>query len=62
LRIEVRDEGAPDWIGLASEGQRKHGRHGLSIVRQLASDWGVLDGVGHVWAELLLADVVSGGR
>jgi anti-sigma regulatory factor (Ser/Thr protein kinase) len=60
-RIEVRDEGAPGWIGPVSEGQRKQGGHGLSIVRQLASDWGVLDGVGHAWAELLLADVASGG-
>jgi anti-sigma regulatory factor (Ser/Thr protein kinase) len=62
LRIEVRDEGAPGWIGLVPEGQRKQGGHGLSIVKQVASDWGVLDRVGHVWAELVLADVVSGGR
>jgi serine/threonine-protein kinase RsbW len=49
LRIEVLDEGHPDHIGVA-ENERQKGGRGLWIIDQLASNWGAVNGAGHVWA------------
>jgi anti-sigma regulatory factor (Ser/Thr protein kinase) len=54
LRIAVLDEGHPEHIGVVPENERHHGGRGLWIIEQLASDWGVVAGAGHVWAELPL--------
>jgi anti-sigma regulatory factor (Ser/Thr protein kinase) len=54
LRIAVLDEGHPDHIGVIPENERNLGGRGLWIIEQLASDWGVVAGAGHVWAELPL--------
>ena len=55
VRIEMRDEGHPAWIGVVPEDKQERSGRGLSLVDQLASDWGTTDGEGHVWAELALA-------
>jgi anti-sigma regulatory factor (Ser/Thr protein kinase) len=52
LRIEVLDEGHPARIDVVPEQERDDGGRGLWAVQQLASDWGAVDGTGHVWAEL----------
>jgi hypothetical protein len=52
LRIEVLDEGHPARIDVVPEQERDDGGRGLWVVEQLASDWGAVDGTGHVWAEL----------
>lgn len=52
LRIEVRDEGHPDHIGVVAETEGRPGGRGLWIIEQLASAWGTVDGAGLVWAEL----------
>lgn len=54
LRIAVLDEGHPELIGVVPENERHNSGRGLWIIEQLASDWGVVTGAGHVWAELPL--------
>lgn len=50
VRIEVRDNGGP-WIHPTADDDR---RHGLDIVRNLASQWGITgtDAGRAVWAQL----------
>ncbi|MQS13304.1 ATP-binding protein [Streptomyces kaniharaensis] len=54
LTLEVTDGGAPTRPSPASPSLTSHGGRGLSIVDQLASDWGVRDAPGEVtvWAAL----------
>ena len=54
LRIAVLDEGHPEHIGVVPEHERQTSGRGLWIIEQLTSDWGVVAGAGHVWAELPL--------
>ncbi len=54
LTLEVTDGGSPTRPSPSSPSLTSHGGRGLSIVDQLASDWGVRDAPGEVtvWAAL----------
>lgn len=54
LRVEVSDEGEPDWIGVAGRVDARVGGTGLWLVGQLSSRWGASTRPARVWAELPL--------
>jgi anti-sigma regulatory factor (Ser/Thr protein kinase) len=54
LRIEMWDEGHPERIAVVPENEQSWRGRGLWLVEHLASDWGAVEGTGHVWAELTL--------
>lgn len=54
LRIDVSDEGEPEWIGVSTVVADTDGGRGLRLVEQLSSAWGAATPPAHVWAELPL--------
>lgn len=59
LRIEVSDEGEPDWIGVRAEVDGGTGGWGLWIVERLALAWGTEELSARVWADVPLRGASS---
>jgi anti-sigma regulatory factor (Ser/Thr protein kinase) len=61
LRIEVCDEGRPEWIGIGGPIGGRGGGSGLRLVSHLAAAWGAEISPARVWAELPVDDSEEGG-